>query len=51
MLKAICDLVQGPVSGEVTALDKEGMVAEARELVKIHDFPPLPTAILDCMIW
>lgn len=34
-LKEICRLVPGPVSGEVIATDFEGMVKEARELVKI----------------
>jgi transaldolase len=31
----ICALVPGPVSAEVAALDYEGMMAEARELIKI----------------
>ena len=37
ILKDICSLVEGPVSAEVISLDAEGMVAEARELVKIAD--------------
>nr|WP_320011046.1 fructose-6-phosphate aldolase [uncultured Desulfobulbus sp.] len=37
ILKEICSLVEGPVSAEVVSLDAEGMVAEARELVKIAD--------------
>ena len=37
ILKDICGLVDGPVSAEVISLDAEGMVAEARELVKIAD--------------
>ncbi len=37
LLKEICDLVQGPVSGEVTALDAEGMIAEGRRLAAISD--------------
>jgi len=37
ILKDICELVDGPVSAEVISLDAEGMVAEARELVKIAD--------------
>lgn len=32
----ICSIVDGPVSAEVTALDADGMVAEARELRKVH---------------
>ncbi len=35
--KQICAIVDGPVSAEVLALDTEGMLKEARELVKIHD--------------
>lgn len=37
LLKEICALVQGPVSGEVTALDADGMVAEGRRLAKLDD--------------
>ncbi len=37
VVREICGLVAGPVSVEVTALDAEGMVHEARELAKIAD--------------
>lgn len=37
ILRDICALVDGPVSAEVVSLDADGMVAEARELVKIAD--------------
>ncbi len=37
ILKEICALVTGPVSAEVISLDAAGMVAEARELVKLAD--------------
>lgn len=37
LLKEICDVVQGPVSGEVTAVDREGMVTEGRRLAKISE--------------
>ncbi|MCL2459687.1 MAG: fructose-6-phosphate aldolase [Desulfobulbus sp.] len=37
ILKEICSLVDGPVSAEVVSLDADGMVAEAKELVKIAD--------------
>ncbi|WP_428624283.1 fructose-6-phosphate aldolase [Sedimenticola sp.] len=37
IIKEICEIVDGPVSAEVVSLDAEGMVAEARELVKISD--------------
>lgn len=37
ILKEICQVVDGPVSAEVVSLDAEGMVKEARELVKIDE--------------
>src|SRR5699024_4210586 len=36
-LVEICELVQGPVIGEVIALDAEGMINEGRELAKLHE--------------
>lgn len=33
----ICDVVKGPVSAEVTALDAEGMIKEGEKLAKIAD--------------
>jgi len=36
-LRSICEVVDGPVSGEVVGLDAETMVREAREIAKIHD--------------
>jgi transaldolase len=35
--KEICDLVDGPVSAEVTATDDDEMIAEGRKLVQIAD--------------
>ncbi len=35
--KEICDLVEGPVSAEVTATDADEMIAEGRKLVEIAD--------------
>ncbi|WP_300519718.1 fructose-6-phosphate aldolase [Aliiroseovarius sp.] len=35
--KEICDLVDGPVSAEVTATDAETMIAEGRKLARIDD--------------
>lgn len=35
--KEICDLVDGPVSAEVTATDADTMIAEGRKLVEIAD--------------
>ena len=35
ILKQICQLVQGPVSGEVVSTDAQGMIREGRELAAI----------------
>ena len=47
LLKEICDLVQGPVSGEVVATDAEGMIAEGRRLAAIseHMVVKIPTIL------
>lgn len=37
VVKEIASVVDGPISAEVTALDAEGMLREARPLAKIHD--------------
>lgn len=37
VLKEICDTVDGPVSGEVTALDAEGMIKEGKAVAKLAD--------------
>lgn len=37
VIKEICSIVDGPISAEVISIDKEGMLKEAQELVKIHD--------------
>jgi len=34
-IKRICEVVSGPISAEVTNLDSEGMIKEAKELSKI----------------
>lgn len=34
----ICEIVQGPVSAEVTATDTEGMCAQGRDLAKLHQW-------------
>ncbi len=36
ILLSICELVDGPVSAEVIALDYEGMVSEGRKLAAVH---------------
>jgi transaldolase len=35
-LAAICEIVDGPVNGEVVSTDTEGMLREGHELAKIH---------------
>ncbi len=37
-LKKICEIVKGPVSGEVTATDFAGMMREGHDIAKIHQF-------------
>ena len=36
LLKEICELVDGPVNGEVISLEAEGMVEEGRKLASLH---------------
>jgi len=36
IFKAICEIVDGPVSAEAVSLDAEGMIKEGRELADIH---------------
>jgi transaldolase len=36
VIEQICDIVDGPVSAETTALDAPGILREARQLAKIH---------------
>lgn len=45
LLKEICDLVQGPVSGEVVAVDAAGMIEEGRRLAALseHMVVKIPT--------
>jgi transaldolase len=37
-LKKICQIVKGPVSGEVTATDFAGMMAQGRDIAKIDSY-------------
>lgn len=37
LIKEICSIVDGPVSAEVVSTDAEGMINEARDLVKLAD--------------
>lgn len=45
LLREICDLVQGPVSGEVVAIEAAGMIAEGERLAAIseHIVVKIPT--------
>lgn len=36
-IRAICGILDGDISAEVVATDREGMIREGRELAKIHD--------------
>ena len=38
LLKEICEIVAGPVSGEVTALDAEGMITEGKRLAALSEY-------------
>lgn len=51
-LKRICDLVQGPVSGEVISLEPDGMLTQARELAAIspHMVIKLPMTVAGLQI-
>jgi len=37
VIAEICDIVDGPVSAEATALDAEGMIEQGKELSQIHE--------------
>lgn len=37
LFREICEAVDGPVSAEVVAVEKEAMLSEGRRLAKIHD--------------
>ena len=37
LIKEICSIVEGPVNAEVVSIDAEGMISEAREIVKLAD--------------
>lgn len=47
LLSEICELVQGPVSGEVTAVDADGMIEQGRRLAAIseHIVVKIPTTL------
>lgn len=35
-VKSICEIVDGPISAEVVATDKDGMISEGKELAALH---------------
>ena len=54
-IREICKLVKGPVSAEVVSTDKDGMLKEAEELIKIADnitikLPTIPEGVKACKV-
>ncbi|MBK8254062.1 MAG: fructose-6-phosphate aldolase [Polyangiaceae bacterium] len=43
----ICEVVDGPISAEVVAIDKDGILREGRELVKIHKNVVVKVPLID----
>lgn len=37
IIAQICDIIDGPVSAEATAMDAEGMITQGKKLSKIHE--------------
>jgi transaldolase len=53
ILKEICEIVDGPISAEVTALDAEGMIREGKHFAALHDnivvkLPTIPEGLKAC---
>src|SRR5262245_28531404 len=53
ILKQICELVDGPISAEVTALDVDGMIKEGKYYAKLHEnivvkLPTTPEGLKAC---
>lgn len=53
LLREICDLVDGPISAEVTAVDVEGMLKEGDHYASLHDnivvkLPTTPDGLKAC---
>lgn len=46
-IAAIAEVVDGPISAEVVAIDKEGILREGRELAKIHDNVVVKVPLID----
>ena len=55
VIDEICELVDGPISAEVVSTDAEGIISEAKELIKIHPNivvkVPLITEGLKAVAW
>lgn len=43
----ICEVVDGPISAEVIAVDKDGILSEGRELAKIHKNVVVKVPLID----
>lgn len=55
VIREIASIVNGPISAEVTALEKDGMLAQGRELAKIHPnivvkLPLTPEGLKACKV-
>jgi transaldolase len=55
LLKEICELVDGPISAEVTAMDAAGMVKEGHHYAGLHEnivvkLPTIPEGLKACRI-
>ncbi|HEX7878031.1 MAG TPA: fructose-6-phosphate aldolase [Candidatus Eisenbacteria bacterium] len=53
LLKEICELVDGPISAEVTATDLDGMLKEGEHYASLHDnivvkLPTIPEGLKAC---
>lgn len=54
-IKEICEVVNGPISAEVTALDSDAMIKEGQVLAKLHKnvvvkVPLIPEGIKTCKV-
>ncbi len=47
VIAEICEVVDGPISAEVVAIDKEGILREGRELAKIHKNVVVKVPLID----
>lgn len=47
VIAEICEVVDGPISAEVVAVDKDGILREGRELAKIHKNVVVKVPLID----